>query len=89
MFNERIYPVDFLKIHKKSIQSDLSSAITSGITSVNTKLNNLKVHDRLYEKSKSPLRSLLDHPSPLMRYSEKKLLQARKEMQCSFKPQIS
>ena len=86
MFNERIYPVDFLKIHKKSIQSDLSSAITSGITSINTKINNLKVHERLYEKSKSPLRSLIDQPSPLMRYSERKILQARREMQCSFKP---
>jgi hypothetical protein len=73
MFNERIYPVDFLKIHKPSIQSDLSSAITSGVASTNTRLNNLKVHDRLYEKSKSPL--LRDQqPSPLLRYSEKKIL---------------
>jgi hypothetical protein len=48
------------------------------------------VHDRLYEKSKSPpLKHLKDLPSPLLRYSEKKILQARKEMECSFKPQIS
>jgi hypothetical protein len=73
MFNERIYPVDFLKIHKSSIQSDLSSAITSGVVS-DTRTNNLKVHDRLYEKSKSPLRSLKDLPSPLMKYSERKIL---------------
>ena len=85
MFNERIYPVDFLKMHKPSIQSEFSSAITSGVVS-DIMVKNLKVHDRLYEKSKSPLRSLRDQPSPLMRYSERKILQARKEMECSFKP---
>ena len=73
-------------MHKASIQSEMvSSVVTSGVVS-EAKVNSLRVHDRLFEKSKSPTIMRDIQPSPQMRYSERKILQARKDMECSFKP---
>ena len=86
-FNDRMYPTDFQKIIPTHFNQELIPA-----TLINSSRLQNQVHERLYAKSKSPMssnRASSPVKSSPMRYSEKRILQAHKEMECSFKPQIS